>query len=170
MDEARRSALAQSCRYALDVVSGTVRVAAPGPAIDADSSFQAALKQVMIDSLNGGGSQSAQVLVARDRATSRALKSLGIPVEEMDRRDLRCPASSDSVGALLPPPVGYSVGVEMTPTCDGQGWLVDISKSCTFIYRGSLGPMAGFGESARFEFRRSGKSWRLVRTVGHLIT
>jgi hypothetical protein len=165
----RRRALEAECQFALRVATEQVPAPKPGPSASPDSSFYAALRTVIADSVVRARVHPVQQIVSRDRTSDRLLAAAGISFKRSFVGEVHCPSSTAADGSLLPAPVGYHIGLVRTPTWDAQGWLIDVDARCTFIYRGR-GEAGALWESWRFEFRRVNNTWRFVRTVEHMMT
>ena len=129
--------------------------------------YFALLKSLIADSLTRGGSRAEQRYYSADSGSSRLLAPLRVIADSVPPGALHCPGSSGVDGTRMEPPVGYYLQFTSELTRDRAGWVVQLSKSCTFIYRGQAG---GFVEGASWEIRRVGGLWRIVRTLQHFVT
>jgi hypothetical protein len=141
----------------------------PATAAQGDKELAAVLRELVVDSLVGGGSRTDQTLaVSDDAGTDSLLRRAGVKLmDPSDTRRLACPASTDSAGAPMRPPVGYVVQVRLSPETSAGSRHVEVEKGCTFMFRGVP---RGFFESGTWELRRQRGRWTIGRTLARLIS
>jgi len=84
-----------------------------------------------------------------------------------DPKGLVCPASTEADGRPVGSPVGYVIKAALAAGADSTKRQLEITKSCSFRYRGRFG---GFAEGGAWELRREGGLWRVSATLSLWIT
>jgi len=76
----------------------------------------ALVRQLVVESLQGGGSRADMVLVAADSASAILLRMADLhPVVTPDPKGLVCPASTEADGRPVGSPVGYGSRRRLPP-------------------------------------------------------
>lgn len=128
----------------------------------------AVLRQLVVESLAGGGVRPDQLLFADDSASAALLRLAGISAATGTRpSSLLCPGSTNADASPVQPPVGYLVKVVLTAGTDSTARRIDVSKRCFFRYRGGG---RGFGEGGVWELRLRDGRWYLGRRLEGWIT
>jgi hypothetical protein len=138
------------------------------PAQVAPDGLAAVLREVVVNSLHGGGTRADALLVAGDSASAALLRFAGVPAQATPGSEaLLCPSSTDADGRPAPPPVGYVLRATLTVDIDSSTAQLRVTKRCRFRYRGGG---RGFGEGADWELRRETGRWRVIGTSNQWIT
>jgi len=128
----------------------------------------ASIRQLVIESLNGGGTRGDQVLVAADSASAALLSVARISVVTAPSpSSLLCPGSTELDAKAVQAPVGYVVRVVLSTGADSTERRIHVSKRCKFRYRGGG---RGFEETATWQLRLRNGRWLVVRMLESSIT
>jgi hypothetical protein len=128
----------------------------------------ALVRQLVVDSLRGGGARAEEVLVAADSASAALLRLADVPAAGAPLAPaLVCPGSTEADGRPAPPPVGYLVQAALAVGTDTTVRQLRVTKSCRFRYRGRA---RNFAEGSAWELRREGGRWRVTATFDRWIT
>lgn len=129
----------------------------------------ALIRGIVRDSLVGGGRRAGQtLLVQEDAATEGLLRAASVEFLHLSHVPaVVCPASTDSVGAPAPAPVGYVVVATLGPGSDVTSRQLTVTKTCTFRARGTP---RGFVESGTWELRSERGRWVVGRTLSREIS
>jgi hypothetical protein len=150
-------------------VAASVAVLPAASAAQSDTAgLGASVRQLVIESLNGGGRRPNQVLVAADSASAALLSLAQISaVAVPGPPGLVCPGSTAADGKAVPAPVGYMVRVVLSAGADSTARRIHVSKSCKFQYRGGG---RGFQETGTWELRLRDGRWFVGRMLESSIT
>jgi len=154
------------CRLAA-VVGCVVSLPAAAAAQAEAAGLGAVVRQLVVESLTGGGRRADQVLVAADSGSAALLGLAGISAAAAGPAGLVCPGSTEAAGRPAPTPVGYVVRVTFAAAADTAAREVHVGKSCEFRYRGRG---HGFRETGTWELRRRGGGWYVARMLESSIT
>lgn len=144
----------------LVAVAGFATAVQATPAVRPDTAGLGALvRQLVVDSLMGGGTRADAVLVAADSASAALLGLAGLPAAAPEPAGLVCPGSTGPDGRPAPAPVGYVVRLALAAGADAAVRQIRVSTSCGFRY---LGRGRGFREAGTWELRLRGGRWRLA--------
>ena len=148
------------------VVGCVVGLPAATAAQPGGAGLGAVVRQLVVESLNGGGRRADQVLVAADSGSVALLSLAGIAAATRPA-GLVCPGSTEADARPTSTPVGYVVRVTLAAAVDTAAREVQVSKRCEFRYRGRG---RGFRETGTWELRRRGGSWYVARMLESSIT
>lgn len=160
----KKSVLLIWCAASLVSVRREAQVTVPD---SIDAGMLTILRSVVLDSLRGAGARGSQRTIAADSASAALLRAAQLSTSAAPQDGVFCPDGSSSAGARLADPVGYRVTVRMGRERKNEVWILSVSKSCTFIYRGRH---RGFRESGTWELVRQHGRWILGRTRERSIT
>lgn len=132
-----------------------------------DSARLTVLRPLVLDSLRGAGARGSQLTIASDSASAVMLRAAQLSISAAPRAGVFCPDGTSSDGTPIADPVGYRVAVQLSRDPESAAWVLSVSKSCTFSYRGRH---RGFRESGSWELTRQGGRWILGRSLGRSIT
>ena len=149
---------------ALTVVVSPLRAQSASSRTPAPEVF-ALLRQVVADSLEGGGRQAEQHLLAADSITRALLRSAAVAVDSSAPvQGVICPGTTIAPDSGAAPLFGYHVQVALRATPDSAGWLLRVAKWCT-SGTNSIGRQRGYMTTGLWEIRRVEGRWRIVRTL-----
>jgi len=136
----------------------------PAPAVFA------LLRQVVADSLEGGGRQAGQHLLAADSITRALLGSEAVAVDSSAPvQGVICPGTTSAPDSGAAPLFGYHLQVALRATPDSAGWLLRVAKWCR-SGTNSVGRQRGYMTTGLWEIRRVDGRWRIVRTLERDVT
>lgn len=122
---------------------------------DADG-LGALIRELVVNSLQGGGARAGALFVAADSASATLVRLADISLAPRPST-LVCPGSTEADGQPSPSPVGYVVQLALAVAPDTTARQLQITKSCGFHYRGRV---RGFAEGGTWELRRERGRWR----------
>jgi hypothetical protein len=122
--------------------------------------LRALLRQLVVESLQGGGARPEMIFVAADSASAKLLRLADVPaVVAPGPGPLLCPGSTEADGRPTAPPVGYVVQATLGTLADSMTRRLRVTKSCFYRYRGGGRPYA---EGGAWDLRREDGRWRVV--------
>jgi hypothetical protein len=128
----------------------------------------ALVRQLVVNSLQGGGDRDEMVFVAADSASAELMRSADVPTVTPPGREMPlCPGSTEADGQLTVAPVGYVVRAMFVTEPDTTTRRLRVTKSCDFRYRGRV---RRFGEGATWDLRLESGRWRVVAAFDRWIT
>lgn len=128
----------------------------------------ASVRQLVIESLTGGGTRPNQVLIAADSASAALLRFAQLSsIPAPGPAGLLCPGSTATDAQAVKDPVGYVVRVVLSAAADSTVRRIQVSKSCLFQYRGRG---RGFQEGGTWELRLRDGRWYVARMLEGYIT
>ena len=128
-----------------------------------DRELTALVHSIIVDSLNTGGKNPSELLVAADSTSAAIMHVSEVPIYPPTHLD--CPGSTDANGDVQSGVLGYAVKVSITGSGDTR--VVSLGKACNFVHRGRG---REFYELVHFELIRERGRWRVNRRVLDLIT
>jgi len=149
------------------VVAGVALAGRATVARAQEAAMLAILRPLVLDSLNGAGVRADQLLIAVDSISARMMRTAMLELGAPSDRDVSCPAGTLDDGRPVPAPVGYRVGVTLRQDSTSHAWVIGVSKSCRFSFRGR---QRGFRESGTWELVKKGGRWILGRSLERSIT
>ena len=132
-----------------------------------DAGMLTVLRSVVLDSLRGAGARGSQLTIASDSASAVLLRAARLTISEAPTDGVSCPDGTASDGTAIADPVGYRVRVRLSRAPKSESWVLNVSKSCTFSYRGR---QRGFRESGGWELVNFHGRWTLGRSLERSIT
>ena len=132
-----------------------------------DSAMLTVLRPVVLDSLRGAGVRGGQLTIASDSASAVMLRAAHLSISAAAASGVSCPDGTLRDGTPVADPVGYLVGVRLNRDPKSAAWVLSVSKSCTFSYRGR---QSGFRESGSWELIKRDGRWVLGRSRGGSIS
>lgn len=145
-----------------------IRLVAQGtPRDSVDPAMLAILRPLVLDSLGGAGARGSQLTIASDSASAALLRAAQLSIGAAPKDGVSCPDGTASDGTPVADPVGYRVSVRLSRDPESATWVLSVSKSCTFSFRGR---QRGFRESGSWELLRQNGRWILGRTRDRSIT
>jgi hypothetical protein len=132
-----------------------------------DSAMLTVVRPVLRDSLRGAGARGNQLTIASDSASAVILRAAQLSISAAPGDGVACPAGTLGDGTPVAEPVGYRVSVQLSRDPESRVWVLSVSKSCTFSYRGR---QRGFRESGSWELVRQDGRWILGRSRGRSVT
>jgi hypothetical protein len=160
--------MALSARSVTALVACLAALPAASAAQSDTAGLGASVRQLVIESLNGGGTRPDQVLVAADSATAALLSLARISaVAGPGPAGMVCPGSTAADALAVQAPVGYVVQVVLSAAVDSTARRIHVSKGCSFQYRGTA---RGFQETGTWELRLSEARWYVARMLERSIT
>jgi hypothetical protein len=146
----------------------TVRLVAQVTRADSiDSAMLTVLRPLVLDSLRGAGARGSQLTIPADSASALMLRTAQLSISAAPRDGVSCPGGTSSDGTPVADPVGYRVSVRLSRDPKSAAWVLRVSKSCTFSYRGR---QRGFRESGSWELIKRYGRWILGRSRERSIT
>ena len=138
------------------------------PSKPLDKELREIVRDVVVNSLHGGGWQEDQIFVARDSASFALLVSANVPATYEPTKVVTCPGSTTGTTGKILTNLGYWVKVDLEKSDDTAGWILSVNKSCQFVYQGR--DPRGFLHGGTWEIRKVNGSWRIVRQLRGIIT
>jgi hypothetical protein len=135
-----------------------------------DSSYAALARQIVVDSLRGGGHRADETYIATDSATARLLRIGGMSAVSVHAPPIAIDCPDAALTAASVSPVGYGVTVTDSAGVDPDHRWLRASVGCTYVGAPRSGGRRGFGESGVWEIRRTQAGWIVIKRLEHWVT